>query len=261
MIFRDQPYVVAMIAALAAGVVAVIGATIWLKDVEANKVTKIVVASRNISAGDTLTPENISFSERTGGTISVGSLFEISPLVNRVAKSDILSGDAIKETVLVPLVIDGSLAAVITPGKRAYSLRITEEAGVAGFVLPGNYVDVLMVTKDNNSKPTSKFLLENILVLAIAQERNKANRSEPKVVNVITLEVSTDQAEKLDLARNTGNLTLVLRNQIDKAKIIQQEVTDIGSVIMPNATNPVRQVIQRPRTSVEVIRGTTRGNE
>ena len=127
--------------------------------------------------------------------------------------------------------------------------------------MPGNYVDVLMVTKENNGKPISKFLLENILVLAIAQERNKANRSEPKVVNVITLEISPDQAERLDLARNTSNLTLVLRNQIDKAKILNQDVPAIELGSTPNRSNPVGKVKQSPLPSIEVIRGTTRGRE
>ena len=262
MTFRDQPYVVAMIAALIAGMVAVVGATIWIKDVESNKITRIVVASQNIAAGDSLNQENISLSERTGASIVPGSLYEVSPLLNRIAKSDMLSGDAIKDANLVPLVIDGSLAAVITPGKRAYSLRITEEAGVAGFILPGNYVDILFGTKESNNKQTSKFLLENILVLAIAQERNKANRSEPKVVNVITLEISPEQAEKLDLARNIGNLTLVLRNQVDKVKVINQDSVSTESTTTPPRNNSVIHVYQqRPPSSVEVIRGTSRGNE
>jgi pilus assembly protein CpaB len=262
MIFRDQPYVVAMVAALIAGIVAVVGATIWIKDVESNKVIKVVVASHNIAAGETLTQENISLSERSGPGISLGSLYEVTPLLNRIAKSDMLSGDAIKEVSLVPLVIDGSLAAVITPGKRAYSLKITEEAGVAGFILPGNYVDIILASKESNSKSISKFLLENILVLAIAQERNKANRSEPKVVSVITLEISPDEAEKLDLARNTGNLTLVLRNQVDKVKLINQVSEPINSGIVAHRNNSVAQVYQqRPYASVEVIRGITRGSE
>jgi pilus assembly protein CpaB len=258
MMIRDQPYIVAFIAALFAGIVAVIGATIWLKDIESNKVTKIVIVSKNIAAGEALTIDNITLGERTGTTMPTGSLLEISPLLNRVTKSEMLSGDVIRETSLVPLAIDGSLAAVITSGKRAFSIRVTEEGGVAGFILPGNYIDVLMSTKDNTSKPVSKFLLENILVLAIAQERNKANRSEPKVVNVITLELSPEQAKKLDLAHNTGNLTMVLRNQLDKAE-----------VAVPEAPPPEMKVqVQRPYSgtarsqgTVEVIRGTIRGIE
>jgi pilus assembly protein CpaB len=258
MMIRDQPYVVALIAALLAGIVAVIGATIWLKDIESNKVTKIIVISKNVAAGEILTQDNIAFSERVGTTLPVGALLEISPLLNRVAKSDMLIGDVIREGSLVPLAIDGSMAAVIASGKRAFSIRVTEEAGVAGFILPGNYIDVLMSTKDTSGKPVSKFLLENILVLAIAQERNKANRSEPKVVNVITLELSPEQAEKLDVAHNIGSLTMALRNQSDKAEIGVHDSAPPETIVPPQ-----RKYIgvARSGNSIEVIRGTTRGIE
>ena len=80
-------------------------------------------------------------------------------------------------------------------------------------------------------------------------------------MNVITLEISPDQAERLDLARNTSNLTLVLRNQIDKAKILNQDVPAIELGSTPNRSNPVGKVKQSPLPSIEVIRGTTRGRE
>jgi pilus assembly protein CpaB len=104
----------------------------------------------------------------------------------------------------------------------------------------------------------SKFLLENILVLAIAQERNKSNRSEPKVVNVITLELSPEQAEKLDVAHNLGRLTMALRNQSDKAAIGTHDPSPPEIIVPPQRkyTGVARSV-----NSIEVIRGTTRGIE
>jgi pilus assembly protein CpaB len=100
------------------------------------------------------------------------------------------------------------------------TVRVNDVVGVAGFALPGNYVDIVVNTLDETAKTAdgnnsiSKIVLEHILVLAVAQEQNR-DETKPKVVNAVTLEVTPEQAEKLDLARSVGSLSLVLRNQID----------------------------------------------
>ncbi len=94
--------------------------------------------------------------------------------------------------------------------------------GVAGFALPGNFVDILVNTQgeqernsnDGKDPSISKIVLERILVLAIAQEAHRDD-TKPKVVNAVTLELSPEQTETLDLARSVGTLSLVLRNQVD----------------------------------------------
>ena len=103
------------------------------------------------------------------------------------------------------------------------TVRVNDVVGVAGFALPGNYVDIMVNTQDeenrsetksNKDRSISKIVLERILVLAVAQESNR-DATKPKVVNAVTLEVAPQQAEKLDLARSVGTLSLVLRNQVD----------------------------------------------
>ena len=124
------------------------------------------------------------------------------------------------EAKLAPEGTKGGLSAVVDEGKRAMTVRVNDVIGVAGFALPGNYVDIMVNTQDEGSgrsdkdKSISKIVLERILVLAVAQEANR-DTTKPKVVNAVTLEVTPDQAEKLDLARSVGTLSLVLRNQID----------------------------------------------
>jgi len=92
--------------------------------------------------------------------------------------------------------------------------------GVAGFALPGNYVDILVNLQapsrdfgqaDNS---ISKIVLERILVLAVAQD-SVVDDTKARVVNAVTLELAPEQVEKLDLARSIGSLSLVLRNQVD----------------------------------------------
>jgi pilus assembly protein CpaB len=109
---------------------------------------------------------------------------------------------------------------VVAEGKRAMTVRVNDVVGVAGFALPGNYVDILVNTQRQPRRQHGaragdfKIVLERILVLAIAQESNRDD-TKPKVVNAVTLELTPEQVEKLDLARSVGTLSLVLRNQID----------------------------------------------
>jgi len=256
---RDKFIFISLIASVFIGIVAVVFATFWLRSYEASKITKVVIASQNISSGDVLSADNLRLSDWIGPNIPSGANRELSPLFTRVAKADIFEGDVLRETSLIPLVSDGSLAAAISPGKRAVSIRVSEEGGVAGFVLPGNYVDILFSTKENISKPVSKILFEKILVLAIAQERSKPNRSEPKVVNVITLEMSVEQAEQIDLARLNGNLSLVLRNQTDHSEI----KVPPPALTASSTPSPIEQPVvlhKQPvsRGTIEIIRGTSR---
>ena len=114
----------------------------------------------------------------------------------------------------------GGLSAIVAEGKRAMTVRVNDVIGVAGFALPGNFVDILVSTQKDSNKAgkkdlsISKLILQRILVLAVAQEAGQ-NDTRPRVVNAVTLEVTPGQAEKLDLARSVGQLSLVLRNQGD----------------------------------------------
>ena len=256
---RDKPYILALVAALTIGIATVVAATMWLKKFEASKITKIVVASQDIAAGESLTHDNLKFSEWTGTNIPSGAMLEIGPLFSRSAKSNITNGDVIRESDLVQIISDKSLAASIAPGMRAFSIRVNEEAGVAVFALPGNYVDILLNTKNDSGKPISRIVLERILVLAIAQERISPNKSDPKVVNVITLELSPQQVEQVDLARSMGTVSLVLRNQNDKKLLEAQQQKNDSSVAGKPIISSNTQT--RSRLAIEVIRGVSKQTE
>jgi pilus assembly protein CpaB len=171
---------------------------------------------------------------------------------------------------------------VVGDGKRAMTVRVNDVIGVAGFALPGNYVDIMVNTQEEGSKPSdkdraiSKIVLERILVLAVAQEANR-DETKPKVVNAVTLEVTPIQAEKLDLARSVGNLSLVLRNQVDPNPTATVGATKESLLGLaerapkpaPVKPAPKRVVVAnvapaapaRPSDCVEVIRGGTKTTE
>jgi pilus assembly protein CpaB len=197
------------------GIISISMAVIFLKAQRAAELTQVVVASINIDSGNKLNIQNLALADWPKAQVPVGASTNTQTLFDRVAKSNLVTGQVVLEHMLMPIGSGASLSAVISPGKRAFTIYVSEAAGVAGFTFPGNYVDVLLSTKDDSGQSVSKIVLEKVLVLAIAQDRVIKDESKPRVVNVVTLEVSPQQAERLDMARSVGSLTLALRNQSD----------------------------------------------
>jgi len=216
--------------ALLIGLAAAIYAAGWISQQAKISSNKIVVATVDIELGTKLTPQMLTMADWPSGSIPAGAFKETSELQERVAKVSVLRGEPLIEGKLAPVGTRGGLSAVIAEGKRAMTVRVNDVVGVAGFALPGNYVDVMVNTQrdsDNRhdeSKQISKTVLEHVLVLAVAQEASRDD-TKPKVVSAVTLELSPGDSEKLDLARNVGTLSLVLRNQVDKQSIATTGIT------------------------------------
>lgn len=214
-----RAFLMLLVAALA-GLAAVVLASRWMMEQSAGATTKVVVASTDINLGQRLSPEFIKVVDWPRESLPPGALTEQKTVDGRVTKTSVMRGEPILESKLTPAGTKGGLSAVIADGKRAITVRVNDVVGVAGFALPGSFVDIIVNTqKDAKSEgqqeqSISKIVLEKILVLAVAQEVNR-DETKPKVVNAVTLEVTPDEAEKLDLARSVGSLSLVLRNQID----------------------------------------------
>lgn len=141
------------------------------------------------------------------------------------------------------------------------TVRVNDVVGVAGFALPGTYVDVMVNTHREQGRgedaQISKTVLEQVLVLAVAQQASR-DETQPKVVSAVTLELTPQDAEKLDLARSVGTLSLVLRNQVDRQRVStrgstkQQLLEGDGLVASPSAQTAARRatgsaVAARPR--------------
>ncbi len=190
---------------------------------------KIVVAAVDIELGGKITPQMLTTVDWPSGSVPAGAFSEIKDLQDRVIKVGIMRGEAIVERKLAPPGSQGGLSAVIAEGKRAMTVRVNDVVGVAGFALPGNYVDVMVNAQQDKARgeegrQISKTVLEHVLVLAVAQEAGRDD-TKPRVVSAVTLELSLDDAEKLDLARSVGTLSLVLRNQVDKQTVATQGIT------------------------------------
>ncbi len=278
-----------LLVAMLAGLAAVVLGVRWLQAKSASGGNGIAVAAVELQLGSRIAPEAIRLVEWPSGSIPNGAFTDLAKLDGRVALTGIQPGEPILESRLAPEGTKGGLSAVVPEGKRAITVRVNDVIGVAGFTLPGNYVDIMVNTentganRNNADQMISKIVLERILVLAVAQEANR-DETKPKVVNAVTLEVTPEQAERLDLARSVGNLSLVLRNQIDsnptdtagitKAMLLR---TSVEAPVTPQPARPKPAApprAGRPRAEppapapapkqqvcVEVIRGVSKVNE
>lgn len=274
---------------IVAGLAAVLIAMRWLGQQSNVSTTRVVAAARDIEIGQPLNAQMVELVAWPASAIPTGSFTDIKAIEGRVIKAALLRGEPVLEPKLAPPGTRGGLSALIPDGRRAITVKVNEVVGVAGFALPGNYVDVLVHAQDDASRPVSKIVLEKILVLAVAQEATR-DETKPRVVNAVTLEVTPEQAEKIDLSRSIGQLSLVLRNQIDSTpsvttgmhksdllgtppaapetvKVVKAPAakpTPKSSAIAPPASPPPPKVAPPPKSvdenlvRVEVIRGVQR---
>jgi len=267
---RNKSAVVMIVVSLVMGIAAVVVAAQWLGQQPSLATKSVVVAAREIQLGSALTEDMLRVVEWPRGSLPDGVAENKADLEGRVIKTTLQRNEPILENKLAPVGTKGGLSSVISKGKRAITVKVNEVIGVAGFALPGNLVDVMVNTKDEADKPVSKIVLEQILVLAVAQEANR-DETKPKVVSAVTLELAPEQAEKLDLARSIGTLSLVLRNHLDQdgtlsAGARKRDLLAIYAPEPPKVTTPKAvKVVQRktvrrapPRKKkeeVEMIKG------
>src|SRR5437763_10038315 len=121
----------------------------------------------------------------------------------------------------------GSLSALLEEGKRAVTVRVDDVRGVAGFILPGDFVDVVLIGEDPASQREnySEILLNHVKVLAIDQLASERQQA-PTVAKAVTVEVTPEQAQKILLANNVGKLSLMLRQPGDANTDLARRVTE-----------------------------------
>jgi pilus assembly protein CpaB len=186
----------------------------------------VAVANFDIPRGSTITAEMIKTAKLTSSTLPAGvfKAEEVSALVGRVAVVDVIQNEAVLQAKLAPLDATRGVAALIDPTKRAMAVRVDDEVGVAGFIKPNDRVDVFVTVETEASEEEntaaesiSKLVLADTLVLAIGTELVRQGKDETATpVQVITLEVTPGEAEKLALASARGKFRLALRSPLTK---------------------------------------------
>jgi pilus assembly protein CpaB len=213
-----------------------------------------------------------------------------SDVVGRGVIAPTYAKEPLIESRLAPKGAGGGLASMIPPGLRAVAVRVNEVVGVAGFVIAGMRVDVLISGSSprvaGNLGTLTRTLLQNIEVLSAGQDFKKDTEGKPISVQVVNLLVTPEQAEQLALASNNTTIQLVLRNPLDR--VISKtpgtavaKLFDGGRLTLDSETNPsprpaapvrrrepssapaaVRDVPPPPKKEapfvMEIIRGTTK---
>jgi pilus assembly protein CpaB len=175
---------------------------------------KYVAASKPLEAGQALTKGSLELI--TWPTPLAGGFAKIEDVEARVVLFPLPQGEPILERQLATMGSGAGLAAKIPSGMRAISVRSDEVVGVAGFVLPGSHVDVLMTYHSTTSpEPETMTALQNVEVLAAGQQIQPQADGKPISVNVVTLLLKPEDAQKLVLATSLGGIHLVLRNGAD----------------------------------------------
>jgi pilus assembly protein CpaB len=196
----------------------------------------VVVAAVDLAWGTTLSSEMVKKVDFLKGSLTGGYFSDPSSVVGRVVIFPVKANEPIFESRLAPVDIKtGGVAAVITPKKRAVAVKVDKVIGVSGFIHPGNRVDVLItIATGRTFAPMTKTILENILVLAVGSEIKERKGSEEKSspTDVITLEVTPGEAERLALGATEGRIQLALRNFIDHEEMKTQGTT------LPNLLGP-----------------------
>jgi pilus assembly protein CpaB len=280
---KSSRAVIVLFLALACGVAAMIVGSRFVTGT-GSATNKVVITSQEIAAGTPITVAMLTEADWPTQSNPTGSFKTAAELVGRVPTVTLQRGEPALESRLAAAGTKGGLSAVIPEGFRAISVRVNEVIGVAGFALPGTFVDLMVnLQKSDDGFPISKIVLERIQVLAVAQESGQ-DATKPKVVSAVTLKVTPEQAEKIDLARSIGQLSLVLRNQAD-TNVVQTDgirSDDLMGLVKPKKPEPVAaapvaakpRAVTRPqakpqaptesagpvpvRARVEVIRGVQR---
>jgi pilus assembly protein CpaB len=181
---------------------------------------QIVVATKAVPAGSVLDKESVALRGVPETVAPAGAFARVEDVVDRPVISAIEPDEPVVEARLAPKGSGMGLGPMIPPGMRAVSVRVNDVVGVAGFVLPGMHVDVLVTGKPpSGGDIQTQTVLQNIAVLSAGQTIQADAKSQPITAPVVTLLVSPREAEALTLANNEGRIQLVLRNSTDRAVI------------------------------------------
>jgi pilus assembly protein CpaB len=181
----------------------------------------LVVAARYIPIGSKIEPDAVKLARWSRESEPEGAVADPAAVVGSYAKSSFVGGEPIvRKKLFNAEETSGVMPLIIPPGMRAMSVPVDEVSDIAGFIQPHTRVDVLVAISGGgpDEKPFSKIVLQDVEVLAIAQQVEQAG-DKPQVVKVVTLLVTPHEAEKLGLASREGTLRLAMRNYADNRRV------------------------------------------
>jgi len=173
--------------------------------------TDVVVATHVIPTRHIVAAGDLKVVQVPASGLHPHALHAVGEGVNRVAVTEIFEGEQVISDMLAPADVGASLSYVVPKGMRAVTLAMNEVADVAGFVAPGDRVDIVGTVTAGGSPETSRIFLQNVLVLAAAQQADQKPGQPAKVTTSVTLALTPEQVEALTEIDNSGKVRLALR--------------------------------------------------
>ncbi len=210
---------------------------------------QVVAAAMSIPFATKVEERHLKLVEMPEGLTPEGFFETVEDVLGKVSTTNISRGEILVTERFRVHSAGSTLAALVKENMRAVTVRVDDVVGVAGFLLPGNTVDVLASRKAANRRAVTETILRNIKVLAVDQTAS-ADDNEPVIVRAVTLEMLPKEAEELFRARTEGTIQLTLRNPMEPDYV-------------PPPAPPKKRVVRRaapkrnPPSEVIVIRGTT----
>lgn len=226
--------------------------------VPAAQTAPLVVAAQDIPAGTRLEAAMLRTADYPADLAPAQHFSSPQDLAGRLVIAAVGAGEPLTPSRLSGDGASGGINAVITPGKRAMAVRGNKVMGMAGFIRPGNMVDVLVTLPvDPEGKTTmTKVVLENVPVLAAGAQMTTEKDDAPAQADVYTLELTPHESEKLAQAATQGTLHFALRNASDTETVFTEGADAKTALASYRTPRPVRA--GGPTTSVEIISGAKR---
>jgi pilus assembly protein CpaB len=231
-------------------------------------VATVIVAVGPLNLGEHIAPTDVRAAKWPADGVPPGAFTSMDELVGSGQDRVVLRPMDAGEPVLASKVSGkggrATLSTIIDPNLRAVTIHVTDTTGVAGFVLPGDRVDVMLTRGDNREHSQAQYLLQYVKVLAIDQEASD-RKEKPTLVKAVTLEVTPADAQKLTLGSGIGILSLTLRNIADTQSVpntpllvsdLPGSLKPVAPIVAPGAPPPRAQAAKPPRNEIEVLRGT-----
>ena len=179
----------------------------------------VAVAADDLPVGTRLTKDQVKVVGWPAANPVKGSFDSADAIVGRGLIQPVAANEPLTETKLAPMEAGAGLPPSIPPGMRALSVKVDEVIGVAGFTVPGTRVDVLVTLRQQNNESLARTVVSNVQVLTAGTryDQEAAKEGQPLPSTVVTLMVTPQDAERITLAQNMGNIMLVLRNPLDVA--------------------------------------------
>jgi len=215
---------------------------------------KVLVARKALPVGTIIDAESLTYQpwpkELMQGAYYVEGATDGNPqtLLGTVVRYPVTAGQPLTRGSLVGPQDRGFLAAALGAGMRAITVPVNASAGVAGFVFPGDHVDIVLTQQVNGGGDgpplkVSETIVRNIRVLATDQrvtDKDKDGKTEVKTFSNVTLEVTPRIAEKVAVAQSMGSLSLSLRSIADNTAELERAVA-AGDVKVPANANPAQE--------------------